>query len=101
VLGVCAPRLGGSRRFVGQHVSVPRAGVAVHVNAFNFPGWGLGEKAACALLAGMPVVSKPATSTAWLAYRIVRIVIDAGILPRGALSFIAGSPGDMLSHLGG
>ena len=62
--------LGRSPRFHGQHVSVPRHGVAVHVNAFNFPAWGLAEKAACALLAGMPVVSKPATSSALVAHRI-------------------------------
>jgi oxepin-CoA hydrolase/3-oxo-5,6-dehydrosuberyl-CoA semialdehyde dehydrogenase len=73
----------------------------VHVNAFNFPAWGLGEKAATALLAGMPVVSKPATSTALLAWRIVKIFVDEKILPEGALSFIAGSTGDMLEHLGG
>ena len=93
-------QLGRAPRFVGQHVRLPRAGVAVHVNAFNFPAWGLAEKAACALLAGMPVVSKPATSTALLAFRIMKLITEAGILPRGALSFIAGSPGDLLSHLG-
>lgn len=58
-------------RFWGQHVFVPKTGVAVHVNAFNFPAWGLAEKAACALLAGVPVVSKPATSTALLAFKIM------------------------------
>lgn len=88
-------------RFVGQHVSVPRHGVAVHINAFNFPAWGLAEKAACAILAGMPVISKPATSTALLAYRMMRLLVDEKVLPAGALSFIAGSPGDLLSHLGG
>ena len=94
-------QLGRAPRFVGQHIMLPRAGVAVHVNAFNFPAWGLAEKAACALLSGMPVVSKPATSTALLAYRIMKILTGADLLPRGALSFIAGSAGDMLSHLGG
>jgi oxepin-CoA hydrolase/3-oxo-5,6-dehydrosuberyl-CoA semialdehyde dehydrogenase len=94
-------QLGRSPRFFGQHVSVPRHGVAVHVNAFNFPAWGLAEKAACALLAGMPVISKPATSTAMLAYRIMQIVVEQKILPPGALSFVAGSPGDLLTHLGG
>ena len=92
-------QLGRSPRFFGQHVSVPRHGVAVHVNAFNFPAWGLAEKAACALLAGMPVISKPATSTAVVAHRIVRVAIDA--LPKGALSFVAGAPGDLLTHLTG
>src|SRR4051812_14189973 len=94
-------QLGRSPRFFGQHVSVPRHGVAVHINAFNFPAWGLAEKAACALLAGVPVISKPATSTALLSYRIMQIVVEQGLLPRGALSFVAGSVGDLLSHLGG
>jgi oxepin-CoA hydrolase/3-oxo-5,6-dehydrosuberyl-CoA semialdehyde dehydrogenase len=94
-------QLGRSPRFVGQHVSVPRNGVAVHVNAFNFPAWGLAEKAACALLGGMPVISKPATSTALLAWEIMKLVVDAKLLPPGALSFVAGSPGDLLTHLGG
>lgn len=94
-------QLGRSPRFWGQHISVPRAGVAVHVNAFNFPAWGLAEKAACAILAGMPVVSKPATSTALLAYRIMRLVTDASILPPGVLSFVAGPAGDLLASLGG
>jgi oxepin-CoA hydrolase/3-oxo-5,6-dehydrosuberyl-CoA semialdehyde dehydrogenase len=94
-------QLSRSPRFVGQHVSVPRRGVAVHVNAFNFPAWGLGEKAACALLAGMPVVAKPATSTAIVTHRIVELVVDAKILPAGALSLVAGPPGDLLKHLGG
>ncbi|MFO0551743.1 MAG: 3,4-dehydroadipyl-CoA semialdehyde dehydrogenase [Polyangiaceae bacterium] len=96
-----ATQLGRSPRFVGQHVLLPRRGVAVHVNAFNFPAWGLGEKAACALLAGMPIVVKPATSTAIVAHRIVELIVEANILPAGALSFVAGAAGDMLSHLKG
>jgi 3,4-dehydroadipyl-CoA semialdehyde dehydrogenase len=94
-------QLGRSPRFFGQHVSVPRHGVAVHVNAFNFPAWGLGEKAACAILAGMPVIAKPATSTAWLTYRLVQLVVEANILPRGVLSLVTGAPGDLLTHLTG
>lgn len=94
-------QLGRSPRFVGQHVLVPRPGVAVHVNAFNFPAWGFAEKAACALLAGMPVISKPATSTALVAYRMMRLFVEGGFLPHGALSFVAGPPGDLLAHLGG
>lgn len=94
-------QLSRSPRFVGQHVSVPRRGVAVHVNAFNFPAWGLGEKAACALLAGMPVIAKPATSTAVVTHRIVELLVEAKLLPEGALSLVAGPPGDMLSHLTG
>jgi 3,4-dehydroadipyl-CoA semialdehyde dehydrogenase len=94
-------QLGRSARLFGQHVYLPRTGVAVHVNAFNFPAWGLGEKAACALLAGMPVMAKPATSTAMLAHRIVQIVIDERLLPEGALSLVCGAPGDLLDRLGG
>jgi oxepin-CoA hydrolase/3-oxo-5,6-dehydrosuberyl-CoA semialdehyde dehydrogenase len=96
-----AIQLGRSARLFGQHVYTSREGVAVHVNAFNFPAWGLAEKAACALLAGMPVISKPATSTALLAFRMMKLFDEAKVLPRGALSFVAGSAGDMLSHLGG
>jgi len=94
-------QLGRSARLFGMHAFVPRQGVAVHVNAFNFPAWGMAEKAAVALLAGMPVVSKPATSTALLAHRIVRIFVEEKLLPEGAFSFVAGSPGDLLDHLGG
>ncbi|MBK8257363.1 MAG: 3,4-dehydroadipyl-CoA semialdehyde dehydrogenase [Polyangiaceae bacterium] len=94
-------QLGRSPRFWGQHVFLPRRGVAVHINAFNFPAWGLAEKAACALLAGMPVISKPATSTALVSFQIMKLFNEANCLPRGALSFVAGSPGDLLSHLGG
>jgi oxepin-CoA hydrolase/3-oxo-5,6-dehydrosuberyl-CoA semialdehyde dehydrogenase len=94
-------QLGRAPRFYGQHVSLPRHGVAVHVNAFNFPAWGLAEKAACALLAGMPVITKPATSTALLSYRIMKLFTEQNLLPKGALSFVAGSPGDLLTHLRG
>jgi 3,4-dehydroadipyl-CoA semialdehyde dehydrogenase len=94
-------QLGRSPRLFGQHAQVPRHGVAVHVNAFNFPAWGLGEKAACALLAGMPVIAKPATSTALVAYRMVQILVDAKVLPEGALSLVCGSSGDLLDRLGG
>ncbi|HEY3819284.1 MAG TPA: 3,4-dehydroadipyl-CoA semialdehyde dehydrogenase [Polyangiaceae bacterium] len=94
-------QLGRSARLYGQHVYVSRSGVAVHVNAFNFPAWGLGEKAACALLAGMPVIAKPATSTALLAHRMVEILIEEKVLPEGVLSFVCGSSGDLLGRLGG
>lgn len=89
-----------SKRFVGQHVLVPRHGVAVHLNAFNFPAWGMAEKAATALLSGVPVVTKPATATALLAVRIVELWIDAHLLPPGALSLVSGSIGDLLDHVG-
>jgi 3,4-dehydroadipyl-CoA semialdehyde dehydrogenase len=94
-------QLGRSPRLFGQHLYVPREGVAVHVNAFNFPAWGLGEKAACALLAGMPVIAKPATATALVTHRIVQILVDEKVLPEGALSFVCGSSGDLLDRLGG
>ena len=92
--------LGRTPRFHGQHLAVPRHGVAVHINAFNFPAWGLAEKAAVALLAGVPVVSKPATSTCLLAHRIVEILVERHVLPEGALSLLVGSAGDLLDHLG-
>jgi len=92
--------LGRSPRFHGQHIAVPRLGAAVHVNAFNFPAWGFAEKAACALLAGLPVVSKPATSSAMVAHRILEILIEKAILPDGALSLLVGEAGDLLHHVG-
>ncbi|MFO0679283.1 MAG: 3,4-dehydroadipyl-CoA semialdehyde dehydrogenase [Polyangiaceae bacterium] len=94
-------QLGRSPRLFGRHVCVPREGVAVHVNAFNFPAWGLAEKASTALLAGMPVISKPGTSTALVAHRIVQIFVEQKLLPPGALSFVAGNAGDLLDHLEG
>jgi len=93
-------QLGRSPRYWGEHVLVPRRGVAVHINAFNFPAWGLAEKAAVALLAGVPVISKPGTSTSILAARMVEVLAAAKVFPAGALSLIAGSAGDLLDHLG-
>jgi 3,4-dehydroadipyl-CoA semialdehyde dehydrogenase len=93
-------QLGRSARFHGQHICVPRHGVAVHVNAFNFPAWGFAEKAAVALLAGMPVLAKPATSSAMLAHRIVEVLVAKGVLPEGALSLLVGPPGELVSLLG-
>ena len=84
----------------GQHVLLPKEGVAVLINAFNFPAWGFGEKAACALLAGVPVIVKPATSTALVTFRMVEVLDAAGILPPGSVQLVSGSPGDLLSHLG-
>ncbi|HEY4219689.1 MAG TPA: 3,4-dehydroadipyl-CoA semialdehyde dehydrogenase, partial [Myxococcota bacterium] len=88
-----------SPRFAGYHVKLPRTGAAVHVNAFNFPVWGLAEKAACALLAGMPVITKPATSTALVAWRAMQILVDKADMPKGVLQFVAGSLGDLLEGL--
>lgn len=87
--------------FVGQHVYTPLEGAAVHINAYNFPVWGMLEKLGPAVLAGMPVIAKPATTTAYLAERVVRRIIEAGILPPGVLQFIAGSVGDLFEHLDG
>ena len=84
-------------RLVGQHILVPRGGVAIHINAFNFPAWGLAEKAACALLAGMPVLSKPATSTAMMTHAIMEAL--APVMPEGTLSLLCGSAGDLLDHV--
>jgi oxepin-CoA hydrolase/3-oxo-5,6-dehydrosuberyl-CoA semialdehyde dehydrogenase len=95
-----AIQLGRGARLFGQHVWTSRAGVAVHVNAFNVPAWGLAEKAATALLAGMPVISKPATSTALVTHRLVEILVDAKVMPEGALSLLCGSAGDLLDRLG-
>ena len=91
-------QLGRTARYAGVHLWVPRDGVAVHINAFNFPAWGTAEKAACALLAGMPIISKPATSTALVAWRLSEI--GAPLLPRGTFQFLCGSPGDLLDRLG-
>jgi 3,4-dehydroadipyl-CoA semialdehyde dehydrogenase len=94
-----AVQLGRTARYAGLHLLVPREGVAVHINAFNFPAWGTAEKAATALLAGMPIVSKPATSTALVAFRLVELAVETRALPAGALSFLAGSTGDLLDRL--
>jgi 3,4-dehydroadipyl-CoA semialdehyde dehydrogenase len=93
--------LGRSARLFGQHVFVPREGVAVHINAFNFPAWGMAEKLAVSLLAGMPALSKPATATAMMAHRIAQLWVSSGALPEGAFSFVGGGVGDLLSHLRG
>jgi oxepin-CoA hydrolase/3-oxo-5,6-dehydrosuberyl-CoA semialdehyde dehydrogenase len=92
-------QLGRSARFWGQHVWVPRLGVAVHINAFNFPAWGMMEKLAAAVLAGVPVVEKPGTATALLAWRIAQITVESGHLPEGSYQFLCGGVGDLLDHL--
>ncbi|MGH7655172.1 MAG: phenylacetic acid degradation bifunctional protein PaaZ [Gemmatimonadaceae bacterium] len=86
--------------FVGRHICVPLEGVAVHINAFNFPCWGMLEKLAPALLAGVPAIVKPATVTSYLTEAMVRAMIESALLPAGALQLICGSAGDLLSHLG-
>jgi 3,4-dehydroadipyl-CoA semialdehyde dehydrogenase len=85
--------------FVGQHVLLPVKGAAVFINAFNFPAWGLCEKGAPALLAGVPIVVKPASPTAWLTHRMVEDIVKADILPPGAISILCGSARDLLEHV--
>lgn len=92
-------RLGKDPAFQSQHVLLPTRGVALFINAFNFPGWGLWEKAGPALLSGVPVIVKPATATAWLTQRMVQDVVEAGILPPGALSVVCGSSAGLLDQL--
>ncbi len=94
-----AARLSKNGNFVGRHVYVPLEGVAVQINAYNFPSWGMLEKLAPAVLAGMPSIVKPATPSAWLTYRMVEILITSGAVPEGALQLICGSVGDLLDHL--
>jgi len=91
-------QVGRTARMGGQHVWARRRGVALHINAFNFPGWGLCEKLACALLAGMPVIAKPATATALVAHRLVELF--APLLPPGALQLLVGPAGWLLDHVG-
>ncbi|MCH2066592.1 MAG: phenylacetic acid degradation bifunctional protein PaaZ [Shimia sp.] len=85
--------------FMGQHICMPLQGVAVHINAFNFPVWGMLEKLAPTLLAGVPAIVKPATSTCYVTELCVRLMVDSGILPDGAVQLVAGGLGDMLDHL--
>ncbi len=85
--------------FVGQHVYTPKLGAAVHINAFNFPVWGMLEKLAPALAAGVPAIVKPASSTAYLTELVVRRIIESGILPPGSLQLICGGVGDLFDHL--
>lgn len=93
--------LGKKGGFAGTHVLVPRRGVAVHVNAFNFPVWGLLEKFAPTFLAGMPCIGKPASSTSYLTEALMRLIVESGILPEGSLQLVVGSTGDLLDRLEG
>jgi 3,4-dehydroadipyl-CoA semialdehyde dehydrogenase len=92
-------RLAKAENYQAIHLMVPRRGVAVHINAFNFPSWGLWEKAAVSLLAGVPVLAKPASATALLAHEMMRDVIAAKVLPEGAMSLLVGGAGDLLAHV--
>ena len=91
--------LSSDSTFSAQHILTPLEGVAVHINAFNFPCWGMLEKLAPTLLAGMPAIIKPASQTAYLTELMVRRIIATGILPEGALQLISGSVGDLLDHV--
>ena len=85
--------------FVGQHILTPKLGVSVHINAFNFPCWGMLEKIAPSLVAGMPVVVKPATDSAYLTEAMVKLMIDSGEFPEGSIQLICGGLGDLFEHL--
>ena len=84
--------------FMATHLLVPKVGVAIHINAFNFPVWGMLEKIAVNILAGMPAIVKPATVTSYLTEAVVKEIIASNILPKGALQLICGSAGDLLNH---
>ena len=85
--------------FVGQHICTPRLGAAVHINAFNFPCWGMLEKLAPSIIAGVPAIVKPASSTAYLTELVVRRMMESGILPDGSVQLICGGVGDLFDHL--
>jgi len=93
--------LGKKGGFAGTHILVPRGGVAVHINAFNFPIWGLLEKFAPSFLAGMPCIAKPATATSYLTEAAVRLMFESGLLPAGSLQLVIGGTGDLLDRLQG
>jgi oxepin-CoA hydrolase/3-oxo-5,6-dehydrosuberyl-CoA semialdehyde dehydrogenase len=92
--------IGRGAKLAGRHLFVPREGVAVFINAYNFPAWGFAEKAATALLAGMPVINKPATATAWTAVRLAELLAEAAILPEGAFQQVLGPVTALLERLG-
>jgi oxepin-CoA hydrolase/3-oxo-5,6-dehydrosuberyl-CoA semialdehyde dehydrogenase len=94
-----AEQLGKQGGFLGQHLLTPRHGVAVQVNAFNFPVWGPLEKLAPALIAGVPSLIKPASQTGYLTALLVELIVDAKLLPDGALQLVSGGAGDLLDHL--
>jgi len=93
--------LGKKGTFAGTHILVPRGGVAVHINAFNFPVWGLLEKFAPSFLAGMPCIAKPATATSYLTEALVRLIVESKLLPAGSLQLVIGGTGDLLDRLDG
>ncbi|MFN6039756.1 MAG: aldehyde dehydrogenase family protein, partial [Bacteroidota bacterium] len=92
-------RLSKQNTFIGHHICVPKEGVAIHINAFNFPVWGMLEKVAVNWLAGVPAIVKPATLTSFLTEAVVKEIIASGILPEGALQLICGSANGLLDHV--
>ena len=92
-------RLGANNHFIGSHVLVPRRGIALHINAFNFPIWGMLEKFAPSFLAGMPCLVKPASATSYVAEAAVRLMMESGLLPAGCLQLIVGGTGDLFDRL--
>lgn len=92
-------QLGRDGQFMGRHICTPLQGVAVHINAFNFPVWGMLEKLAPTLLAGVAAIVKPATATCYVTEACVRIMLYSNILPKGALQLVSGGLGCMLDHL--
>ncbi len=95
-----AERLSANGSFIGRHILTPKPGVAIHINAYNFPCWGMLEKIAPSLIAGMPVVVKPATVTCYLTEAMVRLIDQSGLLPDGALQLLCGSTGNLLDLVG-
>lgn len=94
-----ASRLSKNNTFIGHHICVPKEGVAIHINAFNFPVWGMLEKIAVNFLAGVPAIVKPATVTSFLTEAVVKEIVASGILPEGALQLICGSANGILDHV--
>jgi len=94
-----AEKISKNGTFIGHHICVPLEGVAIHINAFNFPVWGMLEKFAVNFLAGLPAIVKPATVTSYLTELVVREIMASGILPEGSLQLICGSAGDLLDHV--
>lgn len=94
-----AAKLSKNGTFIGHHICVPKEGVAIHINAFNFPVWGMLEKIAVNFLAGVPAIVKPATLTSFLTEAVVKEIDKSGILPQGALQLICGTANGILDHV--
>ena len=86
--------------FIGQHICMPKQGVGVHINAFNFPVWGMLEKLSQSLLGGVPAIVKPATATSYISEACFRMMVESGLFPEGSFQFVAGGTGDLLDRLG-